>query len=142
MSDRIAGKPTHKSNRKLTYQQVRLIDEYLVTGNKLEAGRRAGYKNDSCTYMAFQDKLVKEELSKRMEQIHEEAHYDGVMNAHEIMKMYSQIAKGEVLDQFGLEASLKDRISALNELAKRQIDLQMKLDAAKQDNKLTIKIER
>ena len=43
--------------------------------------------------------------------------------------MYSAIARGDVQDQFGLDASLADRLKALDALAKRQIDIPAKLDA-------------
>ena len=36
--------------------------------------------------------------------------------------------RGEVLDQFGIEASLDTRIKAANELAKQQIEIPLKLE--------------
>ena len=36
--------------------------------------------------------------------------------------------RGEVLDQFGIEASLDTRIKAANEIAKHKIELPMKLE--------------
>lgn len=42
-----------------------------------------------------------------------------IMTADEILAMYSAIARGEEKDQFGLDASLDTRISALKELGKR-----------------------
>ena len=57
------------------------------------------------------------------------------------MEMYSDIARGEVLDQFGLDASLSDRLKALDALAKRQIDLQAKIEA-NAPQELTVRVIR
>ena len=46
----------------------------------------------------------------------------------EIFQFYTSVMRGEVLDQFGIEASLDTRIKAANELAKYQIELPMKLE--------------
>ena len=42
-----------------------------------------------------------------------------VASADEVMRFFSSVMRGEVTDQFGLDASLSDRISAGKELMKR-----------------------
>ena len=46
----------------------------------------------------------------------------------EILQFYTSVMRGEILDQFGIEASLDTRIKAANELAKHLIEIPMKLE--------------
>ena len=131
--------------RDLSYKEVRFIDEYMIIGDKIQAMKNAGFngtddqlRNSANRIMAKPE--VKEEMLRRQEEIQAQS----VLSAREILELYTKIANGEVLDQFGLDASLKDRIAAMKELAKYQIELPMKLAAERnnQDNNLTIKLIR
>ena len=51
-----------------------------------------------------------------------------IADATEILQFYTSVMRGEVLDQFDIEASLDTRIKAANELAKHKIELPMKLE--------------
>ena len=140
MLDRMKGIPTHNNLPGLNYKQLRFVDEYMLDGNATQAAIRAGYAEKSAHNTGTRlvsDKSVQSEIAKRRSEVQKST----IMSAQEILELYTDIAHGKVLDQFGLEASLKDRLSALNELAKRQIDLQAKLDA-QQDQSFTIKIEK
>jgi hypothetical protein len=44
--------------------------------------------------------------------------------------------RGEVLDQFGIEASIDTRIKAANELAKHQIEIPLKLQQKENSNNI------
>ena len=44
---------------------------------------------------------------------------EAIADIKEVMKFYSSVMRGEVKDQFGLDASLQDRVAAGKELAKR-----------------------
>ena len=44
--------------------------------------------------------------------------------------------RGEVLDQFGIEASIDTRIKAANELAKHQIEIPLKLEQKQNTNNI------
>lgn len=67
---------------------------------------------------------VREEILHRFEQIEQES----IAKPTEILQFYTSVMRGEVLDQFGIEASLDTRIKAANELAKQQIEIPMKLE--------------
>ena len=54
----------------------------------------------------------------------------------EIMQFYTSVTRGEVLDQFGIEASLDTRIKAANELAKHKIEIPLKLEQKNITNNL------
>ena len=51
-----------------------------------------------------------------------------IADATEVLQFYTSVMRGEVLDQFGIEASLDTRIKAANEIAKHKIELPMKLE--------------
>ena len=51
-----------------------------------------------------------------------------IASATEVLQFYTSVMRGQVLDQFGIEASLDTRIKAANELAKHKIELPMKLE--------------
>ena len=67
---------------------------------------------------------IREEILHRFEQIEQES----IAKPTEILQFYTSVMRGEVLDQFGIEASLDTRIKAANELAKQQIEIPMKLE--------------
>ena len=63
-----------------------------------------------------------------------------IATATEVMEYFTQVMKGEILDQFGLEAPLSERTRAAVELAKRTVDLDNRI-AGKPDAKLEIKLD-
>lgn len=50
------------------------------------------------------------------------------------MQFFTAVMNGEVKDQFGLESTLADRLKAANELARRTIDIDNKLNGKDQMN--------
>ena len=66
---------------------------------------------------------ITSEINHRLEQSRAES----IASATEIMNFFSSVMRGEVKDQFGLEAPLSERTRAAVELAKRQIDIPQKL---------------
>lgn len=66
---------------------------------------------------------VQKEYWKQMEQVREH----DVADATEVMKYFTQVMRGEIKDQFGLDASLSDRTSAARELAKRTVDMENRM---------------
>lgn len=45
-------------------------------------------------------------------------------SAQEVMEYFTAVMRGELKDQFGLDASLSDRTKAAQELAKRTVDIE------------------
>lgn len=56
--------------------------------------------------------------------ITEELKPETVATAEEVMTYFTAVMRGEVKDQFGLEAPLSERTRAAQELAKRTIDIE------------------
>lgn len=102
----------------LTPKQKAFADEYIKCGNATEAARKAGYSERAARQIATEN-LTKPSISEyigiRMKQIDDER----VASADEVMRFFSSVMRGEVSDQFGLEASLDTRLSAGKELMRR-----------------------
>ena len=69
---------------------------------------------------------MRKELASRLEAIRSAQ----VADEHEVMAYFTAVMRGQVLDQFGLEASLQERTRAAECLAKRIIDMPKKLEAS------------
>ena len=101
----------------MTPRQKAFADYYIKTGNASEAARKAGYKTraDSIGAENMRKPVIVQYIAERM------AHQDKarVASADEVLQFYSAVIRGEVKDQFGLDASLADRIKAADSLMKR-----------------------
>lgn len=101
---------------KLTLKQKAFADEYLICGNATEAARKAGYKQPHVQGSQTLEKLsVSSYIAERQKQIESSR----IADVKEVMEFYSAVMRGEVKDQFDMDASLTDRLSAGRELMKR-----------------------
>lgn len=130
---------TTHSGHKLTPKEARFIDEYITTGNARQSVLNAGYTSN--TPSQYADKLLKkdyvaEEINYRLSLARDKS----IADATEIMQYFTDVMRGKVLDQFGLEASLSERTKAAQELAKRQIDIPNKLKGEDEPT-VTIKLD-
>ena len=111
----------------LTPLEQAFISAFIVCKNVSEAVRQAGYKckrPESYGRALLDRDYIREEISYRLQQIEEAK----IADASEIMRFYTSVMRGEVLDQFGIEASLDTRIKAANELAKHKIEIPLRLE--------------
>ena len=102
----------------LTPKQKAFVDEYIKCGNATEAARRAGYSAKTANTIAAQN-LAKPSVSQYISERFKQVDSERVASADEVMRFFSSVMRGAVTDQFGLDASLSDRISAGKELMKR-----------------------
>lgn len=111
----------------LTANEAKFIDEYITIGVAKTAYEHA-YGITKNTAQKAQDLLnlpyVNSEINYRLQKAAEES----IASATEIMNYLSSVMRGEVKDQFGLEAPLAERTRAAVELAKRQIDMPRKME--------------
>ena len=102
----------------LTPKQKAFADYYIECGNSTEAARKAGYSAKASRFIGSEN-LTKPNISayiaERM-QVQNEAR---VASADEVLQFFSSVMRGEVKDQFGLDAALSDRLNAGKELMKR-----------------------
>lgn len=120
-----------QSEYKLTTMELAFVSAYIANGgNGTLACKQAGYKSKSENGYAKQASAllrrgnVNKEISYRLK-AQEDAK---IASATEILQFYTSVMRGEVLDQFGIEASLDTRIKAANEMAKHKIEIPMKLE--------------
>ena len=115
-----------KSN--LSIKELQFVNEFLRNGkNATQAVISAGYKSkapEKYGSALLRKPGVREEITRRLEA----QESSKIADANEIMRFYTSVMRGEVLDQFGIEASLDTRIKAANELAKHKIELPLKLE--------------
>lgn len=103
---------------KLTKKQKDFCEYYLQTGNATEAARKAGYSQNSAKSIGQQN-LTKLAISEYIESRRAEMDKRLIADTDEVLQFYSSVMRGEVKDQFGLEASLSDRLKAGDSLMKR-----------------------
>ena len=123
------------TDNRFTTKELAFIFSYLSTGNASQAVREAGYNSkapDKYGSALLARDGIRQEISAQIE-ARESAK---VAKPAEILQFYTSVMRGEVLDQFGIEASLDTRIKAANELAKHQIELPMKLEQKNMSNNI------
>lgn len=102
----------------LTKKQKDFADYYLELGNQTEAAKKAGYSKKTA-YSIGNENLKKPEIkayiAERLAQIEKES----IASIDEVMKFYTKVMRGQEKDQFGLDASLSDRMKAGGEIIKR-----------------------
>lgn len=120
---------THNGHR-LTVNESIFIDEYLKTGNATQSYLTA-YPNGSKQNATYNGARVlrldhiKDEINYRMQKLEEES----IADAKEILRYFTSVMRGQIKDQFGLDAPLGERTKRAMELAKRQIDIANKVGA-------------
>lgn len=102
----------------LTPKQKAFADEFLKCGNATEAAKRAGYSERSARQMGTEN-LSKPSISSYIQERQKQIDDERIADIAEIQRFYSSVLRGEVKDQFGLDASLETRIAAGRELMKR-----------------------
>lgn len=102
----------------LTPKQKAFADEYLICGNATEAAKKAGYNPKSARQIATEN-LAKPSISAYIAERQKQIESSRIADVKEVMEFYSAVMRGEVKDQFDMDASLTDRLSAGRELMKR-----------------------
>lgn len=119
---------------KLTEKQKRFIDYYIQTGNATESAILAGYSENSAKQIGSEnltklDTYIKERLDKKED--------ERIATADEVLRYLTAVLRGEEKDQFGFDASLKDRNKAAELLGKRYM---LFTDKVEQTNKGEINV--
>lgn len=110
----------------LTQKQKKFADYLIKLGRDraTEAAKLAGYSEKSARqsgYANMQKASVKAYIEERLKTAAEpreraEAERKLVADGDEVLRFLTATMRGEVKDQFGLDAQLKDRLSAAKEL--------------------------
>lgn len=102
----------------LTPKQKAFADYYIECGNATEAARKAGYSEKTCRSIGAEN-LTKPDISAYIAERMQPIEKDRIASADEVLAFFSSVMRGEVKDQFGLDAALSDRLNAGKELMKR-----------------------
>ena len=99
-------------------RQKAFADYYIECGNATEAAVKAGYSKKTARSIG-QENLTKPAISNYIGERLAEQSKQRIASADEVMQFYSDVIRGKIKDQFGLDASLNDRIKAADSLMKR-----------------------
>nr|DAH99016.1 MAG TPA: Terminase small subunit [Caudoviricetes sp.] len=102
----------------LTQKQKRFCEEYIKTTNASAAAVAAGYSKKTAGAIGAEN-LKKPQIAAYIKKRLNEQDAALVADSNEILKFYTAVMRGEVKDQFGLDASLSDRLKAGDNLMKR-----------------------
>lgn len=124
----------------LTPQEQMFVTEYIKTGNSQEAARVAYPGRAVRTAQTIAHKLmyqphIQAEIKKVMDELRKET----IATADEVMTYFTGVMRGEIKDQFGLDAPLAERTKAAQEIAKRTIDIENRANG-KADTVIEVKL--
>lgn len=102
----------------LNERQKAFADYYIQTGNATEAAIKAGYSEKTARSIGSEN-LTKPDICAYIEERMAGQGEKRVADANEVIEFYTAVMRGEVKDQFGLDASLSDRLKAGDALMKR-----------------------
>ena len=133
------NKTSSLNTRPLNEREKIFCREYVKQGNGQQSAIKAGYSPRTAIVQASR-LLTRDNIKQEITRLSEKREQKAIMDANEVMDWFSKIARGEVKDQFGLDASLNDRLKAMQEIAKRTIDIENRIKGVG-DNNLTVKID-
>ena len=102
----------------MTPKQKKFCEYYIQSGNAADAARKAGYSPTSAEAIG-RENIRKPTIAAYIAKRTSNQDKQLVADADEVLRFYSAVMRGEIKDQFGLEASLTDRLKAGDSLMKR-----------------------
>lgn len=129
----------------LSVAEQKFLTNYIQLGNIIEAViatpelYHEGMSRNACSSCGGRI-LARPNVQAELKRITEEAHSETVATASEVMEYFTKVMRGEVTDQFGLEAPLAERTRAAQELAKRTIDIENRQNGTP-DQTIEIKLD-
>jgi phage terminase small subunit len=135
---------TH-NGQQLSPKEDKFISLYIKLADAAQAAQQAGYsiratiKNPDLAYKKRgQELLAKDYIQDEIRYRAQEFRNAEIADTNEILRYLTGVMRGEIKDQFGLDAPLGERTNAAKELAKRIIDVQ---DKDNDDKFVTIKLD-
>ena len=102
----------------MTPKQKKFCEYFLQTGNATESAKKAGYSEKTAKTIGSEN-LTKPDIIQYISERTGTQDKKLVADADEVLKFYSAVMRGEIKDQFDLDASLSDRLKAGDALMKR-----------------------
>lgn len=125
---------THNGQR-LSPKEDRFISLYIKYSDATQAAKEAGYtvraerKDKEAQYIKIGKKIlsrdyIKDEIAFRSEEFRNSQ----IADTNEILMYLTNVMRGNIKDQFDLDASLQERTSAAKELNRRLHELELATD--------------
>ena len=114
----------------LSAKEAKFISLFVANGNVSKCLKETGM---SMKTIAGKD-YITDEITYRLDQLKKQS----IADADEIMQYFTKVMRGEVKDQFGLDAPLSERTAAARELAKRIVDIENDVDTTVPEIKVTL----
>lgn len=102
----------------LNQRQLIFCEEYIKTNNATKAAIAAGYSEKTARSQG-QRMLTFVDISAYIKTRLDEINREQIASTDEVMRFFTSVLRGTEKDQFGLDASLADRIKAGQEIVKR-----------------------
>ena len=132
-----------ENSGELSAIEQQFVTNYIRIGNATEAVRKIPNLPERTPkgYYYLANKLLKKErVQLEIKRIMDELKNETMATAEEVMTYFTAVMRGEVKDQFGLDAPLSERTKAAQELAKRTIDIENR-NAGEPDQLVAIKLD-
>ena len=127
---------------KITNQEKKVIEKYIETLDYIETFDYANYPIpqdvediDKYKRQYIQKLLRRKDMALALKVNSQELMRANTASAAEVLYFFSKVMRGEVKDQFGLDAPLSERLKAAVELARRTVDIENK---GSTDNNISI----
>ena len=125
----------------LTPAEALFIDEYLKSNGRQAVLKAYPNRNPNTAAQYAQSLLNREYITSEINHRLEMSRDASIADAKEIMQYFTDVMRGKINDQFGLEASLGERTKAAQELAKRTIDIENRLAGKEQPPEVKITLD-
>lgn len=106
------------SQKELTEKQKAFCEEYLIDLNGTKAAIRAGYSEKTARSIATEN-LTKPDIANYIKELIEGKRNERIASQDEVLEFLTKGMRGEIKDQFDLEATFQDRIKCSELLGKR-----------------------
>lgn len=129
------------AKQELNTRQKKFCRLYVKYGNGHRAAKEAGYSDKGSNLDAQASVLLRNpKIVAEIARIAKPKEGKQIADAEEVMDFYTRAMRGEIKDQFNLDPTLADRLKAANELAKRTVDIQNRVEG-KADSLVAIKFD-
>lgn len=120
------GRSVITADTPLTPLEQKFVTNYVKCGIATQALKDAGIQlKDAEAYRNMSYEMMNQaNIKAEVARIVEELRKDTIATAEEVMTYFTAVMRGEIKDQFGLEAPLSERTRAAQEMAKRTIDIE------------------
>lgn len=101
----------------MNQRQIAFAEYYIQTQNAAKAARLAGYSEKGANVKGSQllaNASISAYIAARLKPKEEKL----IADSNEVMQFFTDAMRGKIKDQFGLDASLSDRMTAANSLQK------------------------